>query len=379
MGTFNEFGINKEITQVLTSIGYKNTLEVQEKIIPLCMQKKSVVFTAETGSGKTLAYSLGYLDKFNMKLGTQMLIIVPTRELAIQVGKELTRICDRLHIKVGILHGGREIKGDYRTVNCKNHIIVATPGRLIQHINTKAVKIGEVKYLVFDESDQMFDNGFYGDCAYIIKRAAKNAQIILASATITEKVQNFIDEQIVDYEFVKVGSDIPEKLIQEKLYCTIEEKDELLLKFLTKKHFKKALVFCNTKIKSYRIADILSNHRIRAKSMSSDLTQTERENNLNSLKSGGINVLVTTDIAARGLDINKVDIVVNYDVPPKTEFYVHRIGRSGRIGKKGYAITMVCPEDLDRFAKIESDYKLEINEVDKDFNIAASNSFRSSP
>jgi ATP-dependent RNA helicase DeaD len=363
MKTFEQLGINKEISQILYSIGYKNTLEVQEKIIPLCRQKKAVVFTAETGSGKTLAYSLGFLDRINFKLDTQMLVIVPTRELAIQVGEELMRVCDKLHVKVGILHGGRDIKGDYRTLNCKNHIIVATPGRLIQHINSKAVKVGEVKYLVFDESDEMFDNGFYDDCAYLIKRAAKHAQIILASATISEKVQDFMDEQIVDYEFVKVGEDIPEKIIQEKLYCKMDEKDALLLDFLGRKHFKKVLVFCNTKVKSYRISELLVKNRFRARSMSSDLEQAERENNLSALKSGAINILVTTDIAARGLDITNVDGVINYDVPPKTEFYVHRIGRSGRIGKKGYALTMICPEDTDRFAKIESDYKLVITEV----------------
>jgi ATP-dependent RNA helicase DeaD len=377
MKTFNDFGINKEITQILVSLGYKNTFEVQEKIIPLCRQKKAVVFTAKTGSGKTLAYSLGFLDKINFKLGTQMLVIVPTRELANQVGEELTRICDRLHINVGVLHGGREIKGDYRTLNRKNHIIVATPGRLIQHINSKAVKAGEVKYLVFDESDQMFDNGFYHDCGYIIKRAAKHVQIILSSATITEKVQNFIDEQIVDYEFVKVGEDIPKKIIQEKMYCSMEEKNDLLLKFLARKHFKKALVFCNTKVKSYKIADLLNKNKFKTESMSSDLMQYERENNLNSLKSGKIKVLVTTDIAARGLDISKVDIVINYDVPPKTEFYVHRIGRSGRIGNIGYAMTMICPEDDNKFAKIEFDYKLEIDEIDKDFNIINQNNLHS--
>jgi ATP-dependent RNA helicase DeaD len=360
MKTFSDLGLKKDITQALAKSGYRSTLEVQEKIIPLCRQKKAVVFTAQTGSGKTVAYSVGYLDKINTRLSTQMLVIVPTRELAIQVGKVLSDICEQLRIDVGVLHGGREIKGDYRTLNRKNHIIVATPGRLIQHINSKAVRAGEVKYLVFDESDQMFDNGFYHDCAYIIRRSAKHVQIILASATITEKVRDFVDQYMWEHEFLKVGDDIPENIVQEKMYCSIAEKDGLLVKFLTQRHFKRALVFCNTKLKSHRIADLLGKNDIRARSMSSDLMQSERENNLNSLKSGDINVLVTTDIAARGLDIAKVDIVVNYDVPPKDEFYVHRIGRSGRTGKKGYALTMICPEDLERFARIESYYKLDI-------------------
>jgi ATP-dependent RNA helicase DeaD len=367
MGTFDRLGINKELTHILTDLGYASTLEVQERIIPLCRQKRSVVFTAETGSGKTLAYSLGFLDRINKKLGTQMLVIVPTRELAIQVEKVLGRICENLRIDVGLLHGGRDIKGDYRTLSRKNHIIVATPGRLIQHINSKAVRAGEVKYLVFDESDQMFDNGFYEDCAYIIERSAKHVQIILASATITEKVRDFIERKIVDYEFVKIGQDIPEKIFQEMFRCPIPDKDAALLRFLRYKSYKKALVFCNTKVKTDRISTLLSESRIRTRPMSSDLKQSERENNLNSLKSGSINVLVTTDLAARGLDISKVDIVVNYDVPPKPEFYVHRIGRSGRLGRKGYSLTMVCPEDEEKFAVIVSLYALDITEVGGDF------------
>ncbi|MDP2750509.1 MAG: DEAD/DEAH box helicase, partial [Nanoarchaeota archaeon] len=217
MGSFTELGLKKEILEVLARLNFKDTLDVQEKVIPLALKGKNVVFTSRTGSGKTLAYLLGFLSKINRKAGLQMIVMVPTRELCIQVGKEMKRVCEPLNINVGMLYGGRDFFGDNRTTTKKNQIMVGTPGRLIQHVNEKNIRVGDVKYLVYDESDRMFDNGFYDDCDYLRERVCKNAQIILASATITEKVESFIETVIVDYEFLKIGDLIPKNIVQEKL------------------------------------------------------------------------------------------------------------------------------------------------------------------
>lgn len=361
MGDFNKLGLKKPILQVLTRLKLKESFEVQDKIVPLAIKGKNIAFTSRTGSGKTLAYLLGFLGKVNKKLNTQMIVLVPTRELCIQVGKEIKRICDLLEINVGMLYGGRDIKGDYRTLKKRNHIVVGTPGRLLLHVNEKKLKVGEVKYLVFDESDQMFDNGFYDDCAYLRQRVSRNAQLILSSATITDKVKNFIEEEIVDYEFLEIGELVPKNIVQEKLYCDKLEKNDILLKTFSKRKFKRALIFCNTKQKSYNIAEFLQKNKFNAKSLSSDLEQNERLNHLNLFKQGKIKILVSTDVAARGLHIEKVDIVINYDVPTRAEFYIHRIGRTGRIDKKGYSLTFICPEDVDRFKIIEYRYALEVN------------------
>lgn len=367
MGDFAKLGLKKDILAVLSSLNFKETFEVQDKIIPLEMKGKNVVFTSRTGSGKTLTYLLGFLGKLSKKQGLQMLVLVPTRELCIQVGKEMKKVCDPLSFNVGMLYGGREIHGDYKTTNKKNQIIIGTPGRLIQHVNERKFRIGEVKYLVFDESDQMFDSGFYEQSGYLKKRVSKNAQIILSSATLTNKVHDFIDKEIVDYELLKIGIDIPVNIVQEKINCKIIEKNELLLKFFPQKKFNRAIVFCNTKQKAYGIAKFLQDNKFNAKLLTGNLKQNERLDRLNLFKEGKIKILVATDVASRGLHIENVDIIVNYDVPTREEFYVHRIGRTGRVDKKGYALIFVCPEDEDRFNNLKFNYKLNVNSVDNNF------------
>ncbi|MBU1111750.1 MAG: DEAD/DEAH box helicase, partial [Nanoarchaeota archaeon] len=280
MGDFAKLGLKKEILKVLSRLKLNESFEVQDKIVPLAMQGKNVVFTSRTGSGKTLAYLLGFLGKINKKQDIQMIVLVPTRELCVQVGKEIKTVCDRLEINVGILYGGRDISGDYRTLDKKNQILVGTPGRLLQHINGRRIKVGEVKYLVYDESDQMFDHGFYDDCVYLKQRASNDAQIILSSATITDKVKSFIDNEIVDYGLLNVGELIPKNILQEKLYCEKSEKDQLLLDIFSKKKVKRAMIFCNTKQKSYDISEFLEINKFNAKSLNSDLGQAERLNYL---------------------------------------------------------------------------------------------------
>jgi len=365
MGDFAKLGLKKEILAVLARLKFNESFEVQDKIVPLARQGKNIVFTSKTGSGKTLAYLLGFLGKINKKLSTQMIVFVPTRELCIQVGKELKKVCDGLGINVGMLYGGRNVPGDYRTLTKKNQILVGTPGRLLLHINEKKIKVGGVKYLVFDESDQMFDHGFYDDCVYMLERVSRTAQIILSSATITDKVNRFIENEIVDYELLRIGELIPKNIVQEKLYCSKLEKNKILLNLFSKKRFKRAMVFCNTKIKSRSIAKFLQDNDFNSKSLRGDLTQPERLKHLNLFKEGKIKVLVTTDVAARGLHIEKVDIIVNYDVPTKKEFYIHRIGRTGRLDKKGYSLTFICPEDKNRFYNIEFEFELSVVEVRK--------------
>ena len=362
MGKFCDLGLKKEIVTILSTLDLKEALEVQDHIIPLAIKGKNIVFTSRTGSGKTLAYLLGFISRINTKLGIQMVVLVPTRELCIQVGKEMTTVCQPLGIKVGMLYGGREIAGDSRTINKKNHIMVGTPGRLIQHINAKRIKVGDVKYLVYDESDYMFDQGFFDECVYLKKRVSKDAQIIFSSATITERVREFIETELTDYELLNIGELIPKNIIQETVLCPIPEKKEILLQFFSQNKFDRIIIFCNRKDTTAEITLFLSKHNYRARELNSNLTQDERFNTLNLFKDGRIHILVTSDVVARGIHIEKVDLVINYDVPTRPEFYIHRIGRTGRLDKGGYCLTLICPEDEDRFRSIEYNFGLEVKQ-----------------
>ncbi len=365
MVSFQELGLKKEIVAVLDIKKFAHPLEVQEQIIPLATKGKNIVFTSRTGSGKTLAYLLGFIGRINKKIGLQMLVLVPTRELCIQVGKEIKNICDPLSINVGVLYGGRDFNRDYQTTAKKNSIIVGTPGRLIQHINEKNVRVGDVTYLVYDESDQMFDQGFYDECVYLKTRVCKNAQIILSSATITDKVHSFIENEIGDFELLQIGDLVPKSITQEKIFCEKSEKLKLMLDLFAKRRFRSAMVFSNTKIRCSDIFECLSKNNIKSRVLNASLEQKDRLNTLNLFKDGKIPVLVTTDVAARGLHIENIDIVLNYDIPTRPEFYVHRIGRAGRRDKAGYAISFICPEDVHRFEEIEKIYNQKVGLLNK--------------
>ncbi|MFT4344071.1 MAG: DEAD/DEAH box helicase, partial [Candidatus Woesearchaeota archaeon] len=360
MTDFTKLGLKQNVLYALSTLKFTKPTEVQEKIIPLMLKGKNVVFTSRTGSGKTLAFLLGFVGKIKPKMGLQMIVMVPTRELCIQVGKEMSALCDLIDIKVGMLYGGRTMSGDQKTVSKKVQIMVGTPGRLLQHVNAKNIAVGEVHYIVYDESDQIFDNGFYDECAYLKTRVSKNAQIILASATISNRVDEFIKKEIKEYEFEEVGEQIPKNIVQEKVLCEIKDKNEVLVRFLASKTFKRAIVFCNQKTRCDYVAELFGR---KARSLHSDFKQDERNNILNMFKQGRISVLVTTDVAARGLHIPEVDIVINYDVSRQPEFHVHRMGRTGRNDSSGYALTMVCPEDVKRFQHIELGYELDVTEI----------------
>jgi len=333
--------------------------------IPLISQGNSIAFTSYTGSGKTLAYSLPFFKKINPKLGIQMIVLVPTRELCMQIGTELRMVCKKLDISVGVVYGGAPLVEEQKTLSSKNQIMIGTPGRLIHHINSKHLHVGNCKYIVFDESDQMFDDGFYSDCAYVLKRISKVAQICLSSATISEKVRAFIDFEMDEPILLKIGEDIPSLINQEKIYCEMDEKNKILLDFVRSKSSERFIVFVNTKVKVDLISSFLTKNKILALPLKGDLEQNVRTNTLNSFKDCKIKVLVTTDVAARGIHIKNVNYVINYDVPTKSEFYVHRIGRTGRDGLVGNSLTLICPEDVDRFEEIEKIYNLEVTLIKK--------------
>ncbi|MFH1316025.1 MAG: DEAD/DEAH box helicase [Candidatus Woesearchaeota archaeon] len=369
MSKFSDLGLKKNILDALDRLQLVYPFEVQEKVIPLSKKGRNILFTSRTGSGKTLAYLLGVLDNINTKLGIQMLILVPTRELSIQIGKETRKVCDLLNIKVGVIYGGRALEGDYRTINRKNHILVATPGRLKQHVNEKNIKLGEVKVLVYDECDKMFTEKFYDDCAYLRIRVPLHTQIMLSSATLGDEVKKFVEEEIEDYDLLEVGERIPPNIIQELVRCSRLEKNDIILRLLKKKRFRRVIIFTNTKMKARSISKFLNYNKYFTKEISGKLEQKERDNYLGMFKKGTLPIIVTTDLTGRGLQIKDIDIVINYDLPFDSTSYIHRIGRTGRKDKKGYALTLLCPEDEDRYHNLNVEFNIKIKEVDHNLEI----------
>ena len=214
----------------------------------------------------------------------------------------------------------------------------------------------------------MFDDGFVSDCVYIKKRMSKKTQIVLSSATITQKVVDFMTKHIKDYDFFEIGDIVPKNIVQEKLYCEHKEKNRVLANFFNQKTFSKVLVFCNTKIKSESLTRYLNSKNFKARVLNSDLKQDERTNLLNLFKQGKVEILVVTDVAARGLHIEQVDIVVSYDVAKRSEFHIHRMGRTGRNDKPGYTLTLICERDINRFNDIKDIYDLKVQLLDHEFN-----------
>jgi ATP-dependent RNA helicase DeaD len=358
--SFQQLGLKKDVIEAINKLGYSKPTLVQEKIIPLVLEKHDLAFTAQTGSGKTLAYTLGVLSRIQPKQHIQLLIITPTRELCMQIGAELKKLGAILGFNVGSFYGGHDLNMDKRLITKKLHVVVATPGRLIQHINFKTLKVGDVKTIVFDESDQMFDNGFYDDCVYIINRVSVSAQVLLSSATINPQVEEFIGKYIPDHKQISIGVQIPKSISQEAFFCKIEEKNEELLTFLNKERPRSVLIFANTKTKLQSINDFLKSNDYKITMLSSDLEQKDREKVLEKFKERKYQILVCTDVASRGLQIDDVDLVINYDIPKRKEFYVHRIGRTGRTQKKGKSLSLVCPEDEEAFMAIQDEYAIDI-------------------
>ncbi len=358
--TFEDLPLKKNIKLTLNSLGFKIPTRVQEETIPLILDGKNVVITSSTGSGETIAYTIPILGRIDPKKGVQALILTPTRELTEQVGSEVKKFCDLLGLKVGVFFGGRDIKGDYKVLQRKNQIIIGSPGRIIQLINNKTLRVGEVSYIVFDESDQMFENGFFGDCIYVKKRISSEAQIVLSSATMTSDVVDFVEKHIVYFEFVEPDSRIPEGILQKKAFVKIPDKNEFIKQFLDNNSFKRALIFCNTKTRVEEVNSFLLKNGFRSRAIHSDLEQKERKRNLQFLKEGRKSILVATDVAGRGLHIDNVELIINYDIPTRKEAYIHRIGRTGRNGLKGYALNLICPEDEERFKNIEDEFELNV-------------------
>lgn len=371
---FRRFDIPEDILKALYEEGIVTSTPVQSEVIPLVLEGKDVVAKAPTGTGKTLAFALPLLKAIDRDAnGVQALIMCPTRELVIQiceVFQGLVKYYER--VRIAGLYGGQNIQRQLFCLRKKPQIVVGTPGRLLDHLDRRTLKLADVEYFVLDEADEMLDMGFRGDIEKVAEKLGK-CQKLCFSATLPQAIRQLTDNLLCDPAYVETkvdGNSVPDI---KQYYTVLKDSQRVgaMLGIIDREKYDKVIVFCNTKIRADKLGDALVGKKIQATVIHGDLKQSERTQIIKRFKAGQLNILVATDVAARGLDIDDVQAVINFDPPTDKEFYVHRIGRTARNEKKGAAYTFVDSTQVGyvpSYQKASGD-KLEYKEL---FNISDS-------
>ncbi|MBN2285099.1 MAG: DEAD/DEAH box helicase [Tissierellales bacterium] len=352
----NELQVKKEIIDGLESMGFTELTPIQEQVIMPIIDGKDVIGQAQTGTGKTAAFAIPVLNNLDLEINKpQCLILCPTRELAVQVKKEIKNISAFMDVRSTAVYGGAPIIEQIRKIKKGSHIIVGTPGRTIDLINRNVIKFDAIKTIILDEADEMLKMGFREDIEIILENKQNDVQTLLFSATIPTNVISLKNKYQKDPVFLKTNTkDITSDNVDQSYYVVKHSnKIEALARIIDIYSPKLALVFCNTKKKVDEVADQMIEKGYNCDKIHGDIKQSSRMDVLNRFNNGLINVLVATDVAARGLDIKHVEAVINYDVPEKEDYYVHRIGRTGRAGEQGYSFTLTSSRELDRIQSIE--------------------------
>ena len=371
---FGTLGLNKEILDAVKAKNYEIPTPVQAQAIPVALDKKDLLVSAQTGTGKTAAFVLPMLqrlghDKKNVgKHQLRGLILVPTRELAMQVGESVVEYGKNLPFTSVNLYGGKKIGVEVKHLEKGVDIIVATPGRLFEHIQQGSVKLDNINFFVLDEADRMLDMGFINEIRAIGEVMPKGRQTFMFSATFTPKVVNLGKSLLRKPKIIEVArqNKTAETIEQKVHFVNSDNKMDLLSYMIGSKNFKQVLVFTRTKDGTDNIAKELTEAGLPATAIHGDITQAKRTKALAQFKEGKFRVLVATDVAGRGLDIKDMDYVINYELPSVPEDYVHRIGRTGRAGKKGLAISLVSAYDVAYLFEIEKLIGLKMEEIKTD-------------
>ena len=367
--SFAELGLDEKLLRALGEMGIETPTEVQLETIPLALDGGDLQVSAETGSGKTAAFMLPTLQRLmnneQRRAGTQVLVLTPTRELARQINKECEKFARFTSIKVTALTGGQELKYQAALLRRDPEIVIATPGRLAEHIKVNNIDLTNLACLIFDEADRMFDMGFAEDLNAILKPLPEVRQTMLFSATLNHmKVASFARRALNEPRHLSVNrSGLPDSITQQIVLADDEQhKDKLTAKLLKDEKYEKAFVFTNTRAKASKLESYLRNTGLRCGVIHSEFSQDERLRVLNLLRDGRIDILVATDVAARGIDVDGVDLVINYDMTRKGDEHVHRTGRCGRAGKQGMAISLVTATEWNLMHGIERYLKLKFEQ-----------------
>ena len=343
--TFESLGLSQQMLKALEKKGYGYPTTIQAMAIPHFMQWKDVIAKAPTGTGKTFAFGIPMIEHVDASSEeVQGLILAPTRELAIQIGDELRGLLTYYQgIRVAVLYGGAGIGGQIKQLERKPQIVVATPGRLMDHYNRKTIRLDKIQTVVLDEADRMLDMGFFKDVTRIIEKVKNRKNLGLFSATISQEVMTvswMYQRDEVEITVEPKQEDRPD-IDQFSLTCTPLQKAETTLRLIRSQGFERVMIFCNTKHMCQRLCDEYQRAGLDCDCIHGDIRQSQREKTMQRYREGKLSVLIATDVASRGIDVDDVDCVINYDIPEENEYYVHRIGRTGRAKKKGVAWSIV--------------------------------------
>ena len=364
---FETFGLSDPLLVGLKEAGFKVPSPIQKKAIPLVLSGKDVIAQAQTGTGKTAAFGLPAMNFIKHKGSAEVLVITPTRELASQVSSELFRLGKFADIRTVAVYGGQSISRQVDLVNRGAQILVATPGRLLDHLKSGRFKKFEPEIVVLDEADEMLDMGFITDLEAIFKFLPEKRQTLLFSATMPPAIRKLANKILHDPVEVKtsVGSQTGEDIVQRYYVIREWERTDAMVRLMESENPEKTLIFCRTKKETESLSNKLVSLGHAARALHGDMEQRQREVSINSFRKGEVDILVATDVAARGLDVTGISHVFNYHIPFDVESYVHRIGRTGRAGKKGLAITLVTPPEYRAMRRIKQVTKapIEVYEV----------------
>jgi len=364
---FKQLGLSEEVIEAISKKGFEEPTPIQTLTIPVMLRDETnIIVQAQTGTGKTAAFGLPLIEMIDPKQrSVQAMIVTPTRELAIQVSEEISSLKGNTGIQVIPVYGGQSIDQQLRRLKKGVHIVVGTPGRVIDHLNRKTLNLRDIEYLILDEADEMLNMGFIEDVEEIMKHTNPRKRTLLFSATIPAKIKTLASKYMAGYEFITVEKQKPTVSLTEQIYYEVRSSDkfEALCRIIDIEEDFYGLVFCRTK----NDVDEVTNHLIErgydADVIHGDISQSQREKTLGRFKKKKINILVATDVAARGLDVNDMTHVINYSLPHDPESYVHRIGRTGRAGKEGTAITFITPSEYHKLMFIQRKAKTDIKKL----------------
>lgn len=366
MKNFNELGLSEDITRAISDMGFEETTPIQELTIPIALEGKDLIGQAQTGTGKTAAFGIPMIERISLDDEfIQGIVITPTRELAMQVAEELNRIGQYKKVHALPIYGGQDINRQIKALKNRPQIIVGTPGRLMDHMSRRTIRLNKIKTVVLDEADEMLNMGFVEDIETILQEIPEERQTLLFSATMPRTIQNLAQRFMDNPQLIKTQSKDITVPLTEQIYLEVHESDKLdvLSRLLDIHSPDLAITFARTKRRVDELAEALAKRGYSAEGIHGDLTQARRDTVMRKFKDGTIEVLVATDVAARGLDISGVSHVFNFDIPQDPESYVHRIGRTGRAGKTGLAITFVTPREFNQLRIIEGIIKRKIKRV----------------
>jgi len=361
--TFKDLNLSENIERAVEDMGFEEPTPIQSQSIPYLMEGKDVIGQAQTGTGKTAAFGIPALEMLDVKSkNVQVLVLCPTRELANQVAEEMSKLAKYQNTKMLPVYGGQPIDRQIKALRRGVHIVIGTPGRIMDHIQRKTLKLDDVNMVVLDEADEMLDMGFREDIEFILSRIPGRKQTVLFSATMPKPIIKLTKKYQQNPQMIKT---VHKKLTVpqiEQYYFEVKDnaKTEVLCRLIDIYNFKSSLVFCNTKKNVDKQVETLKARGYLVDGMHGDMKQAQRERVMSNFRKGEIETLVATDVAARGIDVENIEAVFNYDIPQDEESYVHRIGRTGRAGKEGVAITFAFGKDIRKIKTIQKHTNVKI-------------------